>query len=327
MRALVWIALFATLTSVASAEETIEIKEWKVPWAETRPRDPDFVRPDLVWFVGQTGHYLATLDPQTGKFNKIDLPDQPGPHTVLVGKTGIAWYAGNLKGYIGRYDPKTGKIRKIAMPDPAASDPHTFAFDAGERHIWFTVQAGNFVGRLNVASEKVDLMRVPTADARPYGIKIARDGTPWVVLFGTNKLASVDPGTLKLTEHPLPRKDARPRRLGLTPDGRIWYVDFADGYLGALTPSVGTIKEWRLPGGADSRPYGMAVDAHGHIWAVEVGDRPNQIVGFDPEKEQFFGATPIPSGAGAIRNMDYDAEGGRIWFGTDANTIGYAKVD
>ena len=88
----------ATLAPVVDAEESIDINEWTVPWAQTRPRDPDFIRPDTVWFVGQTGHYLATLNPHTGKFNKIDLPDHPGPHTVLVGRDGIAWYAGNLKG-------------------------------------------------------------------------------------------------------------------------------------------------------------------------------------------------------------------------------------
>jgi virginiamycin B lyase len=36
--------------------------------------------------------------------------------------------------------------------------------------------------------------------------------------------------------------------------------------------------------------------------------------------------TEIPSGAGAVRNMDYFEPAGEIWFGTDMNTIGRAKV-
>ena len=149
------------------------------------------------------------------------------------------------------------------------------------------MQGGNFVGRLNVASEKVDLIRVPTESARPYGIVVARDGHPWVVLFGTNKLATVDPKTLALTEHALARADARPRRLGLTSDGRVWYVDFAKGHLGAFDPTSKAVKEWRMPGGEDSRPYGMAVDSHDRIWAVEVGSQPNRFVAFDPRTEKF----------------------------------------
>ena len=45
------------------------------------------------------------------------------------------------------------------------------------------------------ASRKVDLIPVPTRRSRPYGIIIAPNGTPWVALFGTNKLASIDPRT------------------------------------------------------------------------------------------------------------------------------------
>lgn len=327
MRALTSILLFfVTAPTLPAVDKPIEIREWPVPWEESRPRDPDFVSPDAVWFVGQTGHYVATLNPKTRQFTKIDLLDEPGPHNLIVGRDGIVWYAGNLKGYIGRLDPRTRTIRHIAMPDAEARDPHTLTFDAGQKNIWFTVQAGNFVGRLNIASEKVDLIRVPTERARPYGIVVAPDGRPWIVLFGTNKLATLDPRTLALTEHALPRSDARPRRLGVTSDGRVWYVDFAEGYLGAFDPATRTVKEWRLPGGEDSRPYAMAVDARDRIWAVETGTQPNRFVAFEPRTERFISATSVPSGAGAIRHVDYDPEAGRIWFGTDVNTIGYAQV-
>ena len=201
------LVILASTPALAEPEQPIKIHEYPVPWKDSRPRDPDFVSPTAVWFVGQTGHYVATLNPKTRQFTRIDLPGEPGPHNLIVDRDGVIWYAGNLKGYIGRVDHKTRKIRQIAMPDPAAGDPHTLVFDAGQQNIWFTVQAGNFVGRLNVASEKVDLIPVPPEQARPYGIVVARDGRPWIVLFGTNKLATVDPKTLALTEHELPRAE------------------------------------------------------------------------------------------------------------------------
>jgi virginiamycin B lyase len=314
------------VAALAAADKPIEIQEFPVPWKDTRPRDPDYAGPEAVWFVGQTGHYLAKLNPKTREFTRIDLEDEPGPHNLIVGDDGVIWYAGNLKGYIGRVDPKTQQIRRIAMPDAAATDPHTLTFDEGQKNIWFTVQGGNFIGRLNIASEKVDLIRVPTEHARPYGIVVARDGRPWIVLFGTNKLASVDPKTLKLTEHVLPHKDSRPRRLGLTSDGRVWYGDYARGYLGAFDPTNGAIQEWPLPNGKDSLPYAVAVDSRDRVWAVETGVQPNRFVAFDPKTGQFVSSTPVPSGGGTIRHVDYDPKAGRIWFGTDVNTIGYAQV-
>ena len=304
----------------------VDLKEWDVPWENTRPRDPYAVSASEVWFVGQGGHYAAMLNPRTGEFDRIDLDDATGPHNLIVGEDGIIWYAGNLAAHIGRIDPATREIEKIAMPDPAARDPHTLVFDqAGD--IWFTVQGGNFIGKLTRATEEVQLVPVPTERSRPYGIKVAADGTVWAVLLGTNKLASVDPATMQLAEYEIPRAEARPRRLGLTDDGRVWYVDYAGGMLGAYDPAAQSFEEWAAPAGDDSRPYGMAVDRENRIWFVETGVQPNRFVGFDPARGSYFAASDVPSGGGTVRHMHYHEPTNTIWFGADTNTIGRAALD
>ena len=111
-----------------------------------------------------------------------------------------------------------------------------------------------------------------------------------------------------------------------TGDGRVYYVDYARGRLGRLDPQTGEVREWVMPSGAGARPYGMAVDAQDRIWFVETGPRPNRLVGFRPDTGAFFSITPIPTGAGSVRHMDYHAPTGTVWFGTDANTIGRARL-
>lgn len=310
--------------SAAEAGTRVDIEEWTVPFGG-RPRDPYAAGDDEIWFVGQNGHYLARLTPSTGKFFKRDLPDEPGPHNLIVGADGIVWYAGNRKGYIGRYDPDTDRIEKILMPDSAARDPHTLVFDETQRHIWFTVQGGNFVGRLNVATRHVDLIPVTTPGARPYGIKVAPDGTPWVVLLATNKLASVDPVTLAIREYVIPAKDARPRRLEVTDDERVWYADYRRGFIGMYDPAGNTFREWMLPSAGNARPYGMASDGT-NVWVVETGVSPNQFVGFDTRAGRFVSVAPVPSGGGSVRHMDYHAGTNSVWFGTDRGTIARAEV-
>jgi len=310
--------------TAAEAGNRVHIEEWTVPFGG-RPRDPYAAGADEIWFVGQNGNYLARLTPSTGKFFKRDLPDEPGPHNLIVGVDGIVWYAGNRGGYIGRYDPRTDRIEKIVMPDPAARDPHTLVFDNGQRHIWFTVQGSNFVGRLNVASRAVDLIPVKTPGARPYGIKVAPDGTPWVVLLATNKLASVDPVTLEFSEYVIPAGGTRPRRLEVTDDGRIWYADYRRGFIGLYDPARQAFREWALPSGKKARPYGMASDG-ANVWIVETGVSPNQFVAFDTRAERYVSVTPIPSGGGSVRHMDYHAGSGNVWFGTDRGTIARARV-
>ena len=317
--------LAATDCDAAEPLDPVSIQEWKVSYGG-RPRDPFAASGGEIWFVGQEGHYLGRFAPSTAKFTRRDLPDESGPHNVIVGTDGIVWYAGNLKGYIGRYDPKTDEITKIEMPDPAVRDPHTLVFDSDQRHIWFTAQQSNVIGRLRIAGSKVDLARVPTENARPYGIRIAPDGTPWIVLFGTNRLASVDPKTLAVQEYAIPAEKARPRRVEITSDGRVWYGDYLRGYLGVYDPAKKEFREFALPSGDKSAPYGMALDKSGRIWFVETGVQPNLFVGFDTQAERVVSITPIGSGAGTVRHMYYDTPADAVWFGTDAGTIGRAGV-
>ncbi len=323
------LALLGAPAALAQGEDidtALDIREWEVPWENTRPRDPFAVSDSEVWFVGQGGHYAAMLNPQTGEFERVDLPEGAGPHNQIVDKDGAVWYAGNLVGHIGRIDPVTREIEQIPMPDPAVRDPHTLIFDdAGD--IWFTAQFSNYIGKLTLATREVQLIPVPTERARPYGIKIAPDGSIWVVLFGTSKLAKVDPATMELTEIDLPRETARPRRVEITDDGRIWYGDYADGLLGAYDPASGTFEEWPLPSGAESRPYGTAMDGEGNIWLVETGVQPNRFVGFDPDNERFFAIGEVPSGGRTLRHMHYHEATNTIWFGADTNTVGRLALD
>jgi len=313
------------LIAPATLPAQVPIKEWPVPYPDSRPRDPYVDGQNRVWFVGQTGNYVAYLEPESGKFKRYELEAGALPHNLIVDQKGAVWYAGNGNGHIGKLDPATGKITRYPMPDPEVRDPHTLVFDQ-KGDIWFTVQTSNYVGRLRPATGKIDLIRVATPNARPYGIKIDSKGRPWFNEFGSEKIAMVDPATLKIEEHSLPNDRSRGRRMAITSDDRIWYVDYSRGYLGRFDPASKQFKEWALPGGPGALPYAMAVDDRDRLWLVETGSQPNRFVGFDSKTEKFFGVTPIPSGGGTVRHMMFDGRTGQIWFGTDNNTIGRAQV-
>jgi virginiamycin B lyase len=313
--------------------QNLQLSEWKVPWENSRPRDP-YVSPDgNVWFVGQQSHYVAYLNPSSGEFKQFPLEDGTGPHNLVVDTDGTVWYTGNLASHIGKVDPQTGAIQKYMMPDERARDPHTLVFDRDGRHMWFTVQGGNFVGRFDKRTGDAQLIEAPTApgrggrptSSRPYGIKMDSQNRPWVALFNTNLIAMVNAATMTLETYELP-EGARPRRLVISSDDKIWYVDYSRGYLGKLDPASGAVSEWATPGGSKSQPYGMAIDKDDRIWFVETGLSPNQFVGFDPETQEFFSRSPIESGGGAVRHMYYDEANNCIWFGTDTNTIGRAVL-
>jgi virginiamycin B lyase len=300
----------------------VEIHEWATPTAGSRPHDPLLTRDGALWYTGQFANLLGRLDPRTGDIREFHLKTpQSGPHGLVEDSQGRIWFTANSKGYVGVLDPKTGDVKEYPMPDPEAKDPHTPIFDAKGR-LWFTVQGGNDMGRIDPANGEVKLVKSLTPKSRPYGVKIDSKGVPFVVLFGTNKIARLDPDTMQIREYTLP-EGARPRRLTITPDDAIWYSDYARGHLGRLDPRTGGVKEWASPGGPQSQPYGMT-NLDGAIWYSESNVKPNTIVRFDPKTEKFQ-TWAVPSGGGVIRNVD--VRGHDIGIAcSGVNRVGIVKV-
>lgn len=301
------------------------IQEWQVPWARTRPRDP-FVAPDgRVWFSGQLGNYLAVFDPASEDFERVELESGTYPNGVAVDEAGMVWYAGNRNARIGRLDPQNGEITTFPIRNPAVRDPHTLALD-GWGQLWFTAPESNRIGRLDTSNGELELIWVPTSNARPYDIKLDGRGRPWVALFGTNKLARVDPVTLDLAEVTLPRPRARARRLEVADNGDVWYLDFAGGVVGRYRPSSESFDEWPIPGEGRARPYGAALDGEGRLWLADQGGRAMRLLSFDTKGERFLHDLALPSPSGAVRNLHYHAASDSLWFATDANTLGQVRL-
>jgi virginiamycin B lyase len=318
--------LLLALPTLATGQTTVTITEWTVPWEKTRPRDPFLDKSGIVWFVGQGGNYVGTLDPRTGAFKRYEIEANTHPHNLIVGADGGIWYAGNTNARIGRIDPATGRARIFPMPNGTPRDPHTLVMDKAG-NIWFTAQQANYVGHLVTKTGDVHVMQSPTANSRPYGIVLDARGRPWYTEFNSNKVAMIDPATMKITEYALPDAKSRARRIEVAANGDIWYADYMRGKLIRFTPATRAAKEWDMPSGAGSLPYAMALDASGRVWIAETGVQPNRLVGFDPATEKFFSSTPVAqSGAGTIRHMVYHPASRALWFGTDANTIGRAVI-
>ena len=305
----------------------LDIREWPVPWPNTRPRDPAVAPDGTIWFVGQTGDYLGHLNPKSGEMRRFELSKGAGPHTVVVDKDGYPWYAGNLDRHIGRLDPATGKVTRYDMPE-GVDDPHTFAWTSDGR-LWFTAQRSRpagYVGLFNPMTGETKAIQVPGQATRPYGIVVDASDRPWIAFMGKNAIGTVDPATMKLEIIETPDPRSRIRRLGITSDGRVWWVDAAAGFLGVYDPKKRAMRQWPSPGGERSSLYAVAVDAQDRIWYVETGPDPNRFIGFDTKAEEFVSINEIPSGGGAVRHMVFDKPTNTIWFGTDTHTIGRAVV-
>jgi virginiamycin B lyase len=290
------------------SELNVTIREWAVPSKGGHPHDPAVGPDGALWFTEQMVNKLGRLDPKTGEFKEFSLVDGKNsePHGLVPDRDGNIWFTANFAGYIGKLDPRTGKVTQYSMPSEKADDPHTAIFDANAI-LWFTVQGGNMVGRLDPRTGKIDLKEVPTESALPYGIQINSKGIPVFCELGTNKMASINPQTMTITEYALP-EGVRPRRLAIAADDTVYFTDYKSGHLGTLNTTTRAVKLYPSPGGGESNPYGIAITPDGMVWYSESGVQPNTIVQFDPKSQKFARAN-IPSGGGVVRNMAATPDG------------------
>src|SRR5215469_5639040 len=78
-----------------------------------------------------------------------------------------------------------------SLPTPGTRiDPHTPVFHRNGI-LWFTNKQTNFIGRLDPRTGNMDLKRVPTPHAIPYGIVITKSDNPVFCEFGTNKIGTI----------------------------------------------------------------------------------------------------------------------------------------
>lgn len=300
----------------------VTFSEWLAPTLGSRPHDPIEAHDGSLWWTGQYTNRLGRVNPQTGEMREfpLDVPNS-GPHGLDEDADGNIWFTAVNEGYVGKLDPTTGEVTEYFVPE-GTRGPHTPIFDENGT-FWFTMQSGH-VGRLVPSTGEMTVAASPTSGTYPYGIMINSKGEPWYVDFRGNRIGQVNPATGAITEHELPNPDSRPRRITLTPDDAVWYTDYPRGRLGRYDPETGNVKEWLSPGGERSLPYGIA-SVGNVIWYTEAYSRPNILVRFDTETEEFQ-SWPIPSGGGVVRHMVSTPSGDLVLACSAVNHIAYVNV-
>jgi len=314
-------------SAALSAPGDLQVLEYVIPnslgtcrAAAAYPHDPAVDdATGLVYYTDTNESCVGQLDPTTLEFRAWPTATAgAGPHGIVV-VDGSVYYTGQSANLLGRLDPVTGAERDYPSDVPA---PHTPAWQAGA--LWFTGGDGSY-GRFDPSTEEIRSFPFSSSSTDPYGIAPAPDGSLWVALFGTNRLARIDPATdpPASEEVALPAGDARPRRVAVDAEGTVWYTDYDRRALGAMSPAAAGADQFReFPTPAGGRPYGIAIGPDGHVWYDD--SDAGEIVGFDPVTETVLAELPLtPSSPGPVRNMDVDEARQRIWLAlSDVGRLG-----
>ncbi len=239
-----------------------------------------------IWFAEQAANYIGRFDPGTAQFRVFPLERSQGrptaPQSVAFDTHGKLWFTGVTSGTIGRLDPNSGLTTTWRVPGGSASAPaYPFGLaltpDGG---VWFAELAGGTLGRLDPTSGQFRLYHSPTRDAQVFSLAAAPDGRLWFSELQYGRLGVLDPRTGAVREIAIPGPVAPAQNIyqvAVAANGDVWVPSLGENALVRYTPSSGTFTIYTLSA-ERSQPYGLTLDAAGHVWFTADLD-PKNFVG------------------------------------------------
>jgi virginiamycin B lyase len=282
---------------------------------------------------------LVKLDPRTGAQKDYILPDpRAGVHEIVIDRDGMIWVpelGGVPRTRVYRllgFNPLTEKWEQQinADPDDVIRNPnkvgmHASAVDSkGNLYMnWFGQGA---VGKFDRETGKVEVYRIPSNSAIPYGMAVDKNDNIWSALWNYGKLTKFDTTTKQWTEFTPPTYPSNMRRgVGVDSKNNVWFGIYAAGQrpakLGKLDQTTGRITEWSIPR-RGSQPYEATADFQDNIWFPDTSPPVNQpVLGKFEPRTQTFTFYPKPQVGADSPKLQHTADGA-VWYTARTGTPG-----
>ena len=146
-----------------------------------------------VWFCELSGNRMGRLDPASGRITEIEQPRGSGPRRVAANADGtILWWAFYGSNELVKFDPMAQKVLK-RYPLPSGSGGGAYAVTVdGAGFPWVNEISGNTVVRLDPATEKMQVIKLPTPNTGIRKMIVAADGRLWYMGSHTGKIGVIE---------------------------------------------------------------------------------------------------------------------------------------
>ena len=115
----VWVAYNGTNKLGAVDPETLDVRYYEVPHADSRIRRLGITSDDMIWYGNSTQGRIGRLDPATGEIKEWPSPSGPDSHPYgFAVVDDIIWYneSGMRPDALVRFDPETEEFQSWAIP-------------------------------------------------------------------------------------------------------------------------------------------------------------------------------------------------------------------
>ena len=171
---------------------TKQFREWDLPEG-AKPHGLLVDKQGIVFYTGNGNGTIGRLDPATGKITEIDLPRGSGPRRVAANADGsILWWAFYGSNELVKFDPIAQKILKTyALPSGGGGGAYAVTVD-GAGHPWVNEISDNTVVRLDPATEKMQVIKLPTPNTGIRKMIVAADGRLWYMGSHSGKIGVIE---------------------------------------------------------------------------------------------------------------------------------------
>lgn len=177
----------------------------------------------------------------------------------------MLWFTGQ-SGVHGRLDPKVGRVRVFASP--RGPGPYGIATTPSGA-VYYASLAGSYVGRVNIRTGKVTVLRPPTRGQGARRVWSDSRGRIWVSEWNVGKLGMYDQKSRRWREWRLPGANPQPYAVYVDQNDIVWLSDFGANALIRFDPRTQRFTTITLP--SPSANVRQILGRRGEVWGAESG--------------------------------------------------------
>jgi len=223
-------------------------------------------RDGSAWFTDGGQNAIVRVDARTREVTKWPLPKEGGYanlNTAIFDRAGIHWFTGQ-SGIYGRLDPKSGDLK--VYDAPKGRGPYGI-HATPDGTVFFASLAGSYVGRIDAASHKVQVLEPPTKDQGARRVWSDSRGLVWVAEWNSGNLSRLDPKTNSWKTWKAPGDRPRVYAVYVDETDRPWVSDWDKQLMMRFDPATEKWQSYSSSSGTANvrQIHGRA----GEVWTPE----------------------------------------------------------
>ncbi len=219
-----------------------------------------------AWFTDSGQNAIVRVDAKTLEVKKWPLPADSGYtnlNTAIFDNAGIHWFTGQ-SGIYGRLDPKSSDLKVYAAPK--GRGPYGI-HATPDGTVYFASLAGSYVGRIDAASHKVQVIEPPTRDQGARRVWSDSKGVIWVAEWNSGNLSRYEPqsGAWKAWRAP----GERPRVYAVYVDevDKVWIAEWDKQLMMRFDPATEKFESFSSSSGTAN--VRQIHGRKGEVWTPE----------------------------------------------------------